>query len=37
MACGVHLLDVNGDEINQVTFQSTDSMSAPLIRLSPDK
>jgi len=37
MACGVHLLDVNGDEVNQVTFQSTDSMSAPLIRLSPDK
>ena len=37
MACGVHLMDVNGDEINQVTFQASDNMSAPLIRLSPDK
>jgi Ni,Fe-hydrogenase I large subunit len=37
MACGVHLLDVNGNEINKVTFQAADNMSAPLIRLSPDK
>jgi Ni,Fe-hydrogenase I large subunit len=37
MACGVHLLDVNGHEINQVTFQAADHMPAPLIRLSPDK
>jgi Ni,Fe-hydrogenase I large subunit len=37
MACGVHLLDINGNELNQVTFQSSDNMSAPLIRLSPDK
>ena len=37
MACGVHLLDVDGKEINQVTFQAADHMAAPLIRLSPDK
>ncbi len=37
MACGVHLLDVNGNEINQVVFQAADHMPAPLIRLSPDK
>jgi Ni,Fe-hydrogenase I large subunit len=37
IACGVHLLDVNGNEINQITFDAADTMSAPLIRLRPDK
>ena len=37
MACGVHMLDVNGNEINQVTLTAADHMEAPLIRLSPAK
>ncbi|MEW5829770.1 MAG: nickel-dependent hydrogenase large subunit [Chloroflexota bacterium] len=37
IACGVHLLDVNGNEINRITFDAADTMSAPLIRLRPDK
>jgi Ni,Fe-hydrogenase I large subunit len=33
MACGVHLLDVDGNEINQVSVDAADHFSNPLVRL----
>jgi hydrogenase large subunit len=33
MACGVHLLDVDGNEINQISLDAADHFSNPLIRL----
>ena len=33
MACGVHLLDVDGNEVNQVSVDAADHFSNPLVRL----
>jgi len=33
MACGVHLLDVDGKEINQVSLDSADGFMNPLLRI----
>ena len=33
MACGVHLLDVDGNEINQVSVDPADHFSNPLVRV----
>jgi Ni,Fe-hydrogenase I large subunit len=33
MACGVHLLDVNGNEINQVSIVTPDQFSNPLLKV----
>ena len=33
MACGVHLLDVDGNEINQVSVDAADHFSNPLVRM----
>jgi Ni,Fe-hydrogenase I large subunit len=33
MACGVHLLDVDGNEINQISLDAADHFSNPLVRL----
>jgi len=33
MACGVHLLDVDGNEINQISLDAADHFSNPLVRM----
>jgi hydrogenase large subunit len=33
MACGVHLLDIEGREINQITMDSADGFMNPLLRM----
>jgi Ni,Fe-hydrogenase I large subunit len=33
MACGVHLLDVDGNEINQISLDAADHYSNPLVRM----
>jgi len=33
MACGVHLLDVDGNEINQISLDAADHFSNPLLRM----
>jgi Ni,Fe-hydrogenase I large subunit len=33
MACGVHLLDVDGNEINQISLDAADHFSNPLLRV----
>jgi Ni,Fe-hydrogenase I large subunit len=33
MACGVHLVDVSGNEINQITLDAADHFSNPLLRV----
>jgi hypothetical protein len=32
MACGVHLLDVNGNEINRISLDAADHFNNPLVR-----
>jgi hypothetical protein len=32
MACGVHLFDVNGVEINQISVDSADGFHNPLVQ-----
>ena len=32
MACGVHLVDVNGNEINQISLDAVDHFTNPLVR-----
>lgn len=32
MACGVHLLDVNGNEINQISLDAADHFNNPLVK-----
>jgi hypothetical protein len=32
MACGVHLLDVNGNEIHQVSLDAADHFNNPLLK-----
>ena len=33
MACGVHLLDVDGNEVNQISLDAADHFSNPLVRM----
>ena len=33
IACGVHLLDVDGNEINQVSVDTVEQFSNPLLRV----
>jgi len=35
MACGVHLLDVEGREITEVRFDPAENMGAPVLRMAP--